>query len=139
MRVVRPVAWLMIWVELLHVAKELYETLGFGNTHIATEVSAKTVPNWPPCEPASMLGKMIERDAQFTPVNELKRKVVDMCIAFIDQCEYVVVCVDVKPNTFVAEVVRNAHPKNLGVEHHLIGQARREVVDMPKLPRTKSG
>src|SRR5262249_38204840 len=91
-----------------------------------------------PCEPATVLGEMVKRYAQLSPINQLQRQMMDMRVPLAHERHYVVIGVDVQPRSLVAEAVGDPHPKHVAAELCHAGQVAGEEVHVPELARMKA-
>ena len=69
---------LVVRLELLDVAEDLDEEVLLRHAHVAAQVAAEPVAEGPPREPAAVLGEVVERDPQLTPVDHLEGEMVQV-------------------------------------------------------------
>ena len=78
---------------------------------------------------------MVQHVAHLTDVDDIEREVVEVAVTLVDECHHVMVAVDVKPHSAVAEVVTEPHAEDLVVKVALFVEVSGQEVDVAELAR----
>src|SRR6266511_1179731 len=109
MRIVGPLARLVIGLQLLDIAEDLHEAVLLRHTYVPAQVAAEAMAERAPGEPAAVLREVVEGNPELSPVDELEGEMVQMRVTLVHEGERMVVGVDVQPDPGPAEAVGDAH------------------------------